>query len=245
MEPIRTVIVDDEPLARENLRLRLQVLPDFDVAAECSGGQDALDAVANHEPELLFIDVQMPDLDGFEVVERIPVRLQPVIVFVTAYDRYALEAFRVHALDYLLKPFSDERFDDAWKHAREQVLARRQAPGATLQAGRDRLLIKSPGKISLLPVDDIDWVEANGDYARVHAGGRSYLLRRTMVEMEARLGGSGFMRISRSVIVNLDRVKELSPLKRGEYQVALCDGQEVKLTRSYRAQLESLVGDLL
>ena len=244
MKPIRTIIVDDEPLARENLMLRLRDLAGCEVVAECGGGRKALQAIDKNQPDVLFLDIQMPDLDGFEVVDRIPADQMPVIVFVTAYDRYALEAFKVHALDYLLKPFSSQRFETAWAHAREQVLRLRQDRNHPLPyAGR--LVVRTGGRISFLKVGDIDWIEANGDYARIHCGQRSHLLRKTLNDLAVRLEGEGFSRISRSVIVNLDRVCELVPLQRGEYQVKLHGGTHLKLTRSYRSQLEILIGDPL
>ena len=244
MKPIRTIIVDDEPLSRDNLMLRLRDLAGCEVVAECGGGRDALQAIDKHQPDVLFLDIQMPDLDGFEVVNRIPADQMPVIVFVTAYDKYALDAFKVHALDYLLKPFSANRFETAWAHAREQVLRLRQDQSHP-HPYAGRLVVKTGGRISFLKIDDIDWIEANGDYAKVHCDQRSYLLRRTLSDLAECLADKGFLRISRSVIVNLDRVCELAPLKRGEYQVELHGGTHLKLTRSYRSQLESLLGDPL
>lgn len=244
MKPIRTIIVDDEPLARENLMLRLQDLAGCEVVAQCAGGREALQAINEHQPDVLFLDIQMPDLDGFEVVGHIPADQMPVIIFVTAYDQYALEAFKVHALDYLLKPFSDNRFETAWAHAREQVLSQRQDQSQP-HPYAGRLVVKTGSRISFLKVDDIDWIEANGDYAKVHCDQRSYLLRRTLVDLASCLADKGFSRISRSVIVNLDRVRELVPLKKGEYQVELRGGAHLKLTRSYRSQLEVLLGDPL
>lgn len=244
MKAIPIVIVDDEPLARENLRLRLRDLPGGEIVAECGGGHDALQAIDEHRPDVLFLDIQMPDLDGFEVVDRIPADRMPVIVFVTAYDRYALEAFQVHALDYLLKPFSANRFETAWTHAREQVLRLRQDQGHP-HPYAGRLLVKTGGRISFLKADEIDWIEANGDYAKVHCGQRSHLLRRTLSDLAGCMADKGFVRISRSVIVNLDRVRELAPMKKGEYRIALHGGVQLKLTRSYRSQLEALMGDPL
>jgi len=244
MKPIRTVIVDDEPLARENLMLRLRDLPGCEVVAECSGGHDALQAIGEHQPDVLFLDIQMPDMDGFEVVDRIPADQMPVIIFVTAYDQYALEAFKVHALGYLLKPFSADRFETAWAHAREQALRLRQDTSRS-HPYSGRLVVKTGGRITFLKADEIDWIEANGDYAKVHCDQRSYLLRRTLSDLADCLANNGFLRISRSVIVNLDRVCELAPLKKGEYQIELYGGTQLKLTRSYRSQLEALMGDPL
>jgi len=244
MKPIRTIIVDDEPLARENLILRLRDLADCEIVAECGGGGETLRAINAHHPEVLFLDIQMPDLDGFEVVDRIPADQMPVVVFVTAYDQYALEAFKVHALDYLLKPFSASRFETAWAHAREQALRLRQDHGHS-HPYAGRLVVKTGGRISFLKADEIDWVEANGDYAKVHCDQKSYLVRRTLTELAGCLADKGFLRISRSVIVNLDRVRELAPMKKGEYRVELHGGAHLKLTRSYRAQLEYLMGNPL
>lgn len=244
MKPIRTIIVDDEPLARENLVLRLRDFAECAIVAECGGGRETLQAVDVHQPDVLFLDIQMPDLDGFEVVDRIPADKMPIIVFVTAYDQYALEAFKVHALDYLLKPFSARRFETAWTHAREQVLRLRQDQSHP-HPYADRLVVKTGGRISFLNVREIDWIEANGDYAKIHCDQRSFLLRRTLNDLAGRLEGNGFLRISRSVIVNLDRIRELAPLKRGEYQIELHDGTRLKLTRSYRSQVETLIGDPL
>jgi len=244
MKSIRTLIVDDEPLARENLRLRLQDLAECEIVAECRGGQEALAAIEQHRPELVFLDIQMPDLDGFEVVDRLPADLMPVIVFVTAYDQYALDAFKVHALDYLLKPFSAPRFEIAWAHAREQVLRLRQHQNRP-HPYADRFVVKTNGRISFLKVAEIDWIEANGDYAKVHCDQRCFLLRRTLNDLAGCLADKGFVRISRSVIVNLDRICELAPLKKGEYRVELHGGTRLKMTRSYRSRMEILLGDPL
>jgi two-component system LytT family response regulator len=244
MKPIRTIIADDEPLARENLMLRLRNLADCEFVAACGGGRETLRAIDEHQPDVLFLDIQMPDLNGFEVVDRIPADQMPIIVFVTAYDQYALDAFKVHALDYLLKPFSAERFEMAWGHAREQVLRLRQDQNRP-HPYAGRLAVKTSGRISFLKVDDIDWIEAKGDYAKVHCDQRSYLLRRTLNDLASCLADRGFLRISRSVIVNLDHVCELAPLNKGEYQVEMHGGAHLKLTRSYRPQLEILLGDPL
>jgi two-component system LytT family response regulator len=308
MHPIRTLVVDDEALARENLRLRLRLTTDFTVIGECATGREALQAIAELKPELVFLDIRMPDLDGFAVLERLEARDTPAIVFVTAFDRYAVEAFRVHALDYLLKPFEEERFAETLQACRQRVTEMRQLAGSHgLEAAagergeergekrgeghreergerrdgergealgetlyqvsegpavpaatgtgrseeapadpfRERLVIKSGGRVFFLRIANVDWIEAYGDYVRLHVGGQSYLLRRTMNEMEARLPGRDFARISRSAIVNLDRVKDLEPATRGELLVRLSTGPELKLTRTYREKLEGLLGDRL
>jgi two-component system LytT family response regulator len=269
MEPIRTLIVDDEPLARENLRIRLRDIDDFRVVGECRNGREAVAALLAEKPDLLFLDIRMPDMDGFAVIEQIPPEIQPAIVFVTAYDRYAIAAFRFHALDYILKPFDEERFAETLEVCRQRIaemrrLGRESEPlfrladggaGETPAATRpergaarpylDRLVIKSRGRVFFLRIQSLDRIEAYGDYVRLHSGERSYLLRRTMNEMEARLDPRAFVRISRSAIVNLDRVQELLPLSRGEHRVRLTDGRELKLTRTFRAKLEALLGDRL
>jgi two-component system LytT family response regulator len=262
MEAIRTLIVDDEPLARENLRIRLRDRAEFSVVGECASGQEAIEAIAGLKPDLVFLDIQMPGLSGFDVAERIPDEVHPVVIFVTAYDQYALDAFRVHALDYILKPIEQERFEDALAACRERVaeVRRATAAGETLyhwaagdvaagdrerEPHLDRLVIKARGRVFFLKAERLDWIEADGDYTRLHVAGKSYLVRKTMNELEARLDPSVFVRVSRSAIVHLDRVEELEPETRGEYLIRLTGGVEVKLTRNYRDRLESLLGDRL
>jgi two-component system, LytTR family, response regulator len=265
MEPIRTLIVDDEPLARENLRLRLRELPDFEIVGECGNGRDAVAAIDHHRPDLMFVDIRMPDMDGFAVLERIEPERQPVVVFVTAFDRYALEAFRVHALDYLLKPFDQDRFAETLETCRQRVAEVRRLAGGAESADAelpaegalpapdpaqgsaylDRLVIKSRGHVFFMRVDSLDWIEACGDYVSLHAGEKSWLLRRTMNELETRLDPRVFVRVNRSAIVRLDGVQELLPATRGEHLVRLAGGRELKLTRLYRERLERLLGDRL
>lgn len=248
---IRTLIVDDEPLARERIRALLRREQDVEVIGECGNGPEALAAIKEQRPDLVFLDVQMPDLDGFGVLDSVPADAMPVIIFVTAYDRYAIRAFDVHAQDYLLKPFDRERFGKALSRARVQV--RRNRSGdishrllALLEDLKpankylDRLVIKSSGRVFFLRVDEIDWVEASANYVRLHVGRDSHLLRETMNALEARLDPSRFIRIHRSTIVNVDRVKELQPLFHGEYVVILRDGTELNSSRGYRAKLHDL-----
>lgn len=250
---VRTLLVDDEPLARENLRLRLREESGFEIVGECANGPEAIAAIRKLRPDLLFLDIQMPGMNGFEVIDRISPEDLPVVIFVTAYDRYALDAFRVHALDYLLKPVEDERFADALRIARERIAeGRRGGEGEQLfqvpngQARfLDRLVIKARGRVFFLRTEQLDWIEADGDYSRLHAGDRSYLLRRTMNELESRLDPAAFVRVNRSAIVPLDRIEELTPESRGEYLVRLAGGIEVKLTRAYRDKLEGVLGDRL
>lgn len=259
---IRAVIVDDEPLARQTLRVLLGRDPDLEVVAECSDGFAAIEAVERLAPELLFLDIQMPELDGFEVLRALdPARL-PAIVFVTAYDRFAVRAFEVRALDYLLKPFDDARFAQTLSRAKEQVKQRavkdlsqrliallehhqpaptteKTATQADARGYMARLMIKSGGRITFLKTAEIDWIEAADYYVQLHAGPKAHLLRQTMNELETRLDPEQFLRIHRSTIVNLERVKELQAGTGGEYALILHDGTVLKLSRSRRAQIEA------
>ncbi len=249
MTEIRTIIVDDEPLARENLRLRLADHADVTVIAECTGGQDAVATIAKLAPDLVFLDISMPDLDGFQVLEQMSAEPMPVVVFVTAYDDFALEAFRVHALDYLLKPFADDRFNTTMNRVRAHLTLARQDPEpedwnlSGLATGKtDRLVAKAGGRVLLVPVAGIRWIEGCGDYARVHTEDRALLLRRTLQDLITLLDPARFVRVNRSAIVNLDQVVDLSPCSRGEFMVRLVGDAEVKLTRTYRQELENRLG---
>ena len=255
---IRTVIADDEELARRGLRALAQRCEDLELVCECRNGREAVDAIHRYRPDLVFLDVQMPGKTGFDVVSAIAEAQRPHVVFVTAYDKFALRAFEVHALDYLLKPVNEERFDAALARVREamshatdnafvqrvrQVAADLQVEASpSLASAVDRLPIKANGRIVLVRVADIDWIEADGDYVSIHAGSKTWLMRETIAAVELRLALSGFVRIHRSTLVNVDRVKELRPQDKGEYAVLLNDGTELKLTRHYRAALERLVG---
>jgi two-component system LytT family response regulator len=256
---IRTLIVDDEPLARRNIRLLLKDDPQIEIVAEAASGQEALTRLRKHAIDLVFLDIQMPELDGFGVLENIEARELPVIIFVTAFDQYALKAFEFHALDYLLKPFDDARFEKALRQAKLQVEQREvkdlsQRLVALLE-GRDvgrsapagepqylsRLLIKSAGRVFFLKTDEIDYVRAEDYYVKLHVGPRGHLLRETMNAMEVKLDPSKFLRIHRSTIVNIERIRELQQHFNGEYIVVLHDGTEMKLSRSRREQLQTLL----
>ena len=250
---IRTLIVDDEPLARERIRHLLHKEPDIEVICECADGRDAVAAIGKYKPDLVFLDVQMPELDGFSVLDQLDRRALPAIVFVTAYDQFALRAFEVHALDYLLKPFDSGRFKKALERARERIqrqpsaeLSRQVSEFlADLRPGpkqQNRLAIKSGGKVLFLKLDDIDWVEAADNYVNLHVGSESHLHRETMAALEARLPADKFMRISRSTMVNIERVKELQPMFHGEYTVILRNGTRLTLSRGYREKLNQLLG---
>jgi two-component system LytT family response regulator len=246
---LRLVVVDDEPLARKTLRLLARRDPEVTVVAECGNGTEAIQAIREHHPDLVFLDVQMPELDGFDVLEALGDLgdQTPAIVFVTAYDQYAIRAFEVHAIDYLLKPFSDERFEKAL--ARAKSLVRRSRPDETRRnlsaltaahrATTRRFMVRSAGRVVFLKADEIDWIEAADYYARLHVGGHSYLLRESMNDLEAALDPDVFVRIHRSAIVNLDRVREMRSLFRGEQMVILSDGTQLRMSRSRREELEA------
>jgi two-component system LytT family response regulator len=256
---IKAMIVDDEPPGRRNLRALLKNVPDIELVKECGDGRDAVTQIRALEPDLVFLDVQMPEMDGFEVLEQLAGQPLPVIVFVTAYDRYALKAFEVSALDYLLKPFDDARFHKALAQARRQIeqqdaseLGRKlltlmgtrevKADGPPTPRYLTRLMVKTAGRVIFIRAEEIDWIEAYDNYVRLHVAGKAHLLRQTMSELEAALNPAQFARIHRSTIVNLDRVKELHPHFNGEHLVILHDGTELKLSRSRRDWLEQWLG---
>ena len=250
MEKIRTLIVDDEELARDRLRSLLSREPSVEIVGEASDGRSALDAIAEHHPQLVFLDVQMPELNGFEVIEALPETDRPNVVFVTAHDKFALKAFDVHAVDYLLKPFDRERFQTALNRALEKIRSRATPADLTsvLEEARppgkpvDRLVVKTEGRVLLIKVDTLDWVEAADNYVNLHIGQEAHLMRETMTSLERRLPPDKFMRISRSTLVNLERIKELQPMFHGEYVVILKDGTRLTLSRSYRDKLNRLMG---
>lgn len=256
MRPIRTLIVDDEPAARDGMRHLLAADPEIVLAGECSNGREAAAAIRDTAPDLVFLDVQMPGLDGFGVLREVGVDRAPAVVFVTAFDQYALRAFDVHALDYLLKPFTDDRFRESLERAKQLVrqgrlgdLSRKLAalldhdePAPARPRYLDRLVVKSGGKVTLLPVGEIEWIDAEGDYVRIHVGKTWHLLRETMKNLEDQLDSARFVRIHRSTIVNLEKVKELQPFFRGEYVVVLHNGTTLKLSRGYRDNLEARLG---
>jgi two-component system LytT family response regulator len=251
--PIRVLIVDDEPLARERIRTLLGGESDVEVAAEAADGLEAVDAIREHAPDLVFLDVQMPGLDGFEVIEMVGAERMPPVVFVTAYDQHALRAFEVQALDYLLKPFDAERFQGTLQRARRQIeslergdLGRRllslvRSLKGDKPARTDRLVVKSGGRLFFLRAEEIDWIEAAGNYVRLHVGADAHLLRETMNSIEARLNAEIFFRIHRSYIVNIERIKELQPWFNGEYVVILRNGAKLTLSRGYREKLQEKV----
>jgi len=250
---IRALIVDDEPIARRGLVRQLAAEPDVEVVGECGDGASAIEAIGELSPDLVFLDVEMPEVDGFDVVGAVGVASMPVVIFVTAFDQYAVRAFDVHALDYVLKPIDVERFRVALGRARDRLgrardddLAGRIA-AALSDLGRGaprrypkRLAIKSDGRVTLLDVREVDRVEAAGNYVEIVAGGKKHLMRETMANLEARLDPERFVRVSRSSIVNADRVRELLPMFNGDVVVVLRDGTEVPAGRKYRQNLDAL-----
>ena len=247
---IRALIVDDERLARERLRQLLKDEPEIEIAGECSNGSEAVAAIRELRPALVFLDIQMPELDGFEVLKSIETEKPPVIVFVTAYDEFAVKAFEIHAADYLLKPFNRERFQTALRRALERVAHR--GDGALQEASgelfltelgsasnrRDRLIVKSGGRIAWVQPEEIFWIEAADNYVELHLAEKSHLLRETLNAIEGRLPPGQFVRISRSAIVNKLHVRELQRLFYGGYAVILQNGAKLTLSRRYRDKLK-------
>jgi two-component system LytT family response regulator len=265
---LRAIIVDDEALARRGIEIRLQEHADIRIVAQCSNGREAIAAVTREQPDLMFLDIQMPGLSGLDVIARVPHASMPIVVFVTAFDRYALDAFEAQALDYLLKPINEARFNLAldrvratWRqrtaYAQHDKLMRllaathgssaldesslRAAPAESGPKYLDILPIREESATVRLPVCSIDWIDAAGDYMCVHAEGKTYVLRETMKDLESVLDPEIFRRVHRSTIVNINRVRQLRPHTNGEYFLTLDDGQEIKLSRTYRESVDKLL----
>lgn len=255
---IRTVIIDDEPIARRNLRALLERDADVEIVGEAGSGLEAIRLVQAKSPDLIFLDIQMPEMNGFEALERIGADSVPAIIFVTAFDQYALRAFEVHALDYLLKPFDDSRFEAALARAKTQIEQREakelskklfalledhaQVSDEPKEAHyQSEFMIKSASRVFFLKADEIDWIEAADYYVRLRAGSQSHMLRETMEKLEAKLDPQKFMRIHRSTIINLDRIKKIEARPGGDYAVILRDGTNLKLSRSRRDQIEMIL----
>jgi len=250
---IRAMIVDDEPLARKRIHLFLRDEPDLEIVGECAGGAEAIEQIGWQNPDLLFLDVQMPEVSGFDVLRAVPTDHWPMVIFVTAHDQHALEAFEVHALDYLFKPFKLDRFRQALQRARQNLNAqdvkgqnRRFREWLLAQeetAYPSRLTVKSGEHTVFVEVSDVDCIEAAGNYAILHVGATNHILRETLANLEAKLSPKRFLRVSRSAIVNLDRIKAVQPATRGDHVVILKNGKEFTLTRGVREvqqRLESL-----
>jgi len=230
----RALIVDDEPLARESIRVLLERDRDVEIVGECSG-VDAAALVARTRPHIMFLDVQMPEVDGFDLLGRIGEQAVPAVVFVTAFDEFAIKAFEVQALDYLLKPFDDARFVRTLARAKERAAA---PPPKSSSGFRRRFLVRVRERIVVVDAADIDWIEAADYYVSIHAGGHAYLLREPLAELEKSLDPDVFFRVHRSAIVNLARIREIHPMFHGDSKLVLSDGSQVKLSRSRRAEFE-------
>ena len=253
---IRTVIADDERLARQKLLILLAAEPQVKVVAECQDGRQTVAAIRNFRPDMLLLDIQMPDLDGFQVLSEVPPEEMPLVIFTSAYDQYAIRAFESNALDYLLKPFDQERLHHALERARAELLKARdreithrilnllsQVRSVALPAPeRDsRLVIKANGRVVFLDLDTIEWIEAAANYVRLNVGKDAYLFRETISRISERLDANHFVRIHRSTIVNVRKIKELIPVNSGEYVVVLRSGRELSCSRGYRAALQEIV----
>ena len=264
---MRVIVADDEPLARQRMRRLLTAEPEMEIISECHDGPGTLDAVLRLQPDLLFLDIQLPELDGFGVLAGIPANQMPLVIFVTAYDQHALRAFEVRAIDYLVKPFDAQRLHGAIERARRQIAApgsngasrldqlvehlateQRELERALLRPGErylQRVMLRSQGRVFFIRTADVDYIEAAGNYVRLHCGKEAHLLRVTMNAIEQRLDPEHFLRIHRSTIVNIDRVRELHPWPSGEFTVILRDGTKLKLSRGFRDRLAERMGSAL
>ena len=246
---VRTLVVDDEAPARRRIRRLLADEPGVTVVGECGDGESAVTMIAAERPDLVFLDVQMPERDGFEVVTAIPPASLPAILFVTAYDRYALRAFEVHAVDYLLKPFTGERFRTALGRARERIASRTQDPALASFASSlrnrpsylSRVTVRSGARTVFVELAAVDWLEAADNYVRLHVKQREYLVRETLAALEAQLDPDRFVRIHRSAIVQVDRIAETRPTSHGDAEVLLRDGRRLAASRTWRDRLQRLV----
>jgi two-component system LytT family response regulator len=250
--PIRTIIADDEPLGRRKLRLLLSAEPGIRVVAECENGDQTVAALRECRPDLILLDIQMPGADGFQILESVPAEEMPMVIFTTAFDQYAIRAFESHVLDYLLKPFDQERLHAAMERARIQMVHRHDRELAArmldilshARAGHRierRFAIRSRGRVVFLDVDEIDWVEAAANYVKLNSGKQSYLLRETIGRVSERLHPDQFVRIHRSTLVNVQKIRELQPCNSGEYMVILRNGKELSCSRSYKSGLHKLI----
>ncbi|HEX2206533.1 MAG TPA: LytTR family DNA-binding domain-containing protein [Longimicrobium sp.] len=258
--PLRVVTVDDEPLARDCIRLALAREPGWEIVAECPGGPAAVEAIERKAPDLVFLDVQMPGMDGFGVIEAVGPERMPATIFVTAFEEHALRAFQVHAMDYLLKPFGDERLREALEHARRRIRTDRRGelgarleallrdvhgggahPAASADAAPPRyatwLTVSAQNRTQFVPVAEVDWLEADGKYVRLHAGGRTHLIRGTLAATAERLDPAHFVRIHRGTVVNVARIREVQPWMGGDHLAILHDGTRLRVSRTFRGAL--------
>lgn len=265
---IRTLIIDDEIHAREGIRIRLKEFPSVHIIGECSTGSEAIEMIQELKPDLLFLDIQMPEMNGFEVLQKIRFAINPLVVFITAYDRYAVKAFEVHAMDYLLKPIDDIRFKEAVNNVFEEFRRKNKeqysdklsallseylrnfSPDPDIKNSFyeakpngyiSRLMIKSKEEIIILNISEIDWLEAAGDYIYIHSNSKKHILRETLISLEKKLNPNKFARIHRSVIVNLDKIKNLKANEHGDFEVNLYNGDKLKLSRTYKARFQNII----
>lgn len=254
MNKIRTVIIDDEPAAREGVRMLLENDSEISVIAECANGREAITTINEKEPDLIFLDVQMPEINGFEVLEAIETERMPNVIFVTAYDKYAIRAFEINALDYLLKPFTVERFSAALSRVKTQINNNEdsnldQKLAALLENLKpetkylERLVVKNSGRISFINTEEIYWIEAADVYVNLHTARESHLIRGAISKLEAKLDPTRFLRVHRSAIVSVERIKELQPLFHGEYLITLRNGKNLTSSRNYSDKLQTLLGN--
>jgi two-component system LytT family response regulator len=248
---LRVIIVDDEPPARTRLRRFLDAHADVEVLAECGDGATAVQAIESTEPDLVLLDVQMPELDGFEVLRALDMPRLPAVVFVTAYDQYALRAFAVHALDYVLKPVEPDRLADALAHARHRIAEQRSAAAGLAGLLRElrsdgsylvRIPVRSENKVKIVDLADVDWIGAADNYVTLHSRGREYLVRDTIAAIERRLDPRVFVRVHRSTIVRIDRIADLTPDTHGDFTIRLKDGAVLSMSRTYRGNMEERFG---
>ncbi len=253
---IRVCVIDDEPIACRKIQRLLKEDPEIEIVGVFHNGEDASDAIQDLQPDLVFLDIQMPVMDGFDLLDSLEPEKIPHVIFATAYDQYAIQAFEVHALDYLLKPFDRKRFQEALKRGKLQIhqereLIHRNRMKAFLKEMNnrpsylERLVIKDSGKIFFLRTEEIDWIEAHGRYELVHAGQESHLVREGMNKLESELDPNKFVRIHRSTIVNIDRIEHLQPLFHSDFRVILRNGTELTISRRYRDKMERLLGKTL
>jgi len=266
----KVLIIDDEPHAREGIRIRLGEFPEVNIVGECSSGKEAVQTIIQLKPDIVFLDIQMPEMNGFEVLQNLTQDCMPVI-FVTAYDEYALKAFEHHALDYLLKPVNEERFRETLKYALTEVTHRslevysnklksvvneylkvldkepevEQVDYVSSKNVLSRLMIKTKDQISIISVDEIDWIESAGDYVYIHSDRKKYLIRETLTSLEQKMDAQKFVRIHRSSIVNIDKIKSMRQNEHGDFDVYLNDGTKLKLSRTYRVNFQKAIGSQL
>lgn len=253
MRKIKTIVIDDESLARERIRTLLKDQPEFEIISECRNGKEAVEEIITHSPDLVFLDIQMPELDGFGVLQNLSISKLPEIVFVTAYDKYALKAFEVNALDYLLKPFDRERFEATLSRAKSNIINKTKSISedvvALIKSLSDnspskymsKFVIKASGRIYFINADEIDLIEAAGNYVKIYTGNDSHLFRDTMTNLESKLDPQKFLRIHRSFIINPQSIREMNPWFNGEYVIKIKNGKEIKSSRNYKEAVNSIL----